>query len=520
MFIDEAQRWLTGPVRPAVALPELPKGFDVEGRRAVVWQALEDMEAMPGRGPQRDWERAQETWTRPGFLETWLRAFVPAFISGIGRRYDWKVRDRAIDGVIHAGVKGEAFSMGADASRTMNAELKRLVDAAAQQVEDFYKSTSTTDEAISEWSIQNNLCTRTRLATLLGRGFCQLRGRDAVEFALCVGVELSVGPKDPWRMSAGSLRELLGGSLVYDDDIPEEYRTTVHRAAVSRLCGMGIAVHEEMEDDPLFDRFSLSPDALDLVSRVANEQDSRFRALVRALLDAERGRLTSDLTGQLAPDLTDLSYARSVAHEVRNLALPLSTALNALWTELGEDTPDHDLRKRLRGRIERSVNRLNEFATEAVKLSAAIDPEVFDLAGIIEEAIRATDAERNGRIFVHVDRVNDVRIDGPRSRWSMALVNLLRNSAQVRSGKGSVWISTTVDDGGDLHLYVDDDGPGVPEELRERIFEPGHSTRGGSGLGLADARRTAQMGGGSLVYEESPRGGARFHFSFRARQVR
>ena len=66
-------------------------------------------------------------------------------------------------------------------------------------------------------------------------------------------------------------------------------------------------------------------------------------------------------------------------------------------------------------------------------------------------------------------------------------------------------------------MNVDDEGPGVPRDAREAIFEPfarlpGSRTRAdsGSGLGLAIARRLAELHGGTLVATDAPGGGARF----------
>ena len=280
---------------------------------------------------------------------------------------------------------------------------------------------------------------------------------------------------------------------------------------MATLAAMGIAEEVGDEDDPSYHRIRLHPDAVALVTRVATEPDSRFRALARTLLDIERGRVSVIAGVRSGVDRTDLHYARSVAHEIRNLLLPLSTALTGLWEELAQPAPTPERRQKLRERIIRSVDRLGEFATEAVKLSAAVAEEELQVAEVVAAAVRATESERNGRIQVEVE-VGPTRITGSARDWTSVFVNLLRNATQVRAGAGTVWISAAPDTLGGCHLYVDDDGPGVPEELREQIFDSGHSTRGGTGLGLAEARRTALLAGGTLTCEVAPQGGARFHF--------
>ena len=65
--------------------------------------------------------------------------------------------------------------------------------------------------------------------------------------------------------------------------------------------------------------------------------------------------------------------------------------------------------------------------------------------------------------------------------------------------------------GKNLLIIVDDDGPGVPPEARQRIFQPYHSTKsGGTGLGLALVQRVVTAHGGTVRCEKSPLGGARF----------
>ena len=99
----------------------------------------------------------------------------------------------------------------------------------------------------------------------------------------------------------------------------------------------------------------------------------------------------------------------------------------------------------------------------------------------------------------------------------MLVDNLIENAA--RHGGGAVAVTLVAENGGPV-LFVDDDGAGVEEGERERIFEPfvraGGTSTPGSGLGLALVSQQVRAHGATISVGESPLGGARFGVRFDA----
>ncbi len=107
---------------------------------------------------------------------------------------------------------------------------------------------------------------------------------------------------------------------------------------------------------------------------------------------------------------------------------------------------------------------------------------------------------------------SEIPIVGDAAQLSRAVVDLVDNSLEAIAEDGVVEVRTISHDGF-VELLIDDDGPGVEQELRERIFEPLFTTRrgrGALGMGLARASAVVERHGGTLSVERSPLGGARF----------
>jgi two-component system sensor kinase FixL len=87
------------------------------------------------------------------------------------------------------------------------------------------------------------------------------------------------------------------------------------------------------------------------------------------------------------------------------------------------------------------------------------------------------------------------------------VLNLLDNA--LDTGAAQLWVSAA-QQGALVRLIVGDDGPGIPGDVRERIFEPFVSSKGTSGLGLYLSRRIVEQHGGRMWYEPREGGGASF----------
>ncbi len=227
-------------------------------------------------------------------------------------------------------------------------------------------------------------------------------------------------------------------------------------------------------------------------------------ALSRML--AQRERLQAELArGRQLAALGEMSAV--LAHELRN---PLASLKGhaQLLAESVEEEP------RLSAKVDRIV-------TEAVRMERRMD----DLLAFAKSgALQKLPLEPDEVLRRAVESVGSARVDAlylgqsrPASldahRLGQALENVLRNALQASEPDGRVEASVA-HRGDRVTFTVRDRGPGLPPEVKERIFEPFVTTRTrGVGLGLAVAKRAVELHGGTLSARNHPEGGAVFELS-------
>ena len=247
-----------------------------------------------------------------------------------------------------------------------------------------------------------------------------------------------------------------------------------------------------------------------LLTRGAPEFDALRQAL-RELAAAMSAARVRELEAERLRAFREV--ARRVAHEIKN---PL-TSMRIAVDQLGR--PDG----RTAGRAETAIqvlaaetDRLERLAREFAdfgRLPEGPQSEI-DLVELLEELGR-TGVPDGVRVSVRANGAGGTRtLLGHYEPLRRAFANLLRNAAEAMKGRGAIDITVT-GDGSGLAVTVADHGPGIPPELRQRVFEPYFTTKDdGTGLGLALVRVTLEAHRGTIAVTETPGGGATFAIVF------
>jgi signal transduction histidine kinase len=249
-------------------------------------------------------------------------------------------------------------------------------------------------------------------------------------------------------------------------------------SAAGKIAGGDLRARLPDQDDP------------DLAALAAKFNSTASALEQRALRDA---RFASDVSHELRSPLTTMVNAGAVLRRRReHLPGTAGTALELLTSE---------------------VDRFARMVVDLLEISRAdqtddYEPEELELSGLVRKVI----ASRWRSVPMSVRAVT-VRAD--RRRLDRVLANLLDNAE--RHAGGAVWVVVR-QDGDVARIEVEDDGPGVPAELREQIFERfARGTRAGSrgddsgsGLGLALVREHVRRHGGRVWVEDRVPRGSRF----------
>ena len=252
---------------------------------------------------------------------------------------------------------------------------------------------------------------------------------------------------------------------------------------------------------------ALVPSGADEVGRLADS----FNAMTAKLAEQ---RLLEDRVRELERHALLTEMAASLAHEIRNPLNLINLTADHLSAQFKPQRNDQaksfdDLIASLKDEVKHLNQMVGAFLQSG--RPAKISKQRFPFAEIAAQVItllKVPLAQKRVRVATDIDPRAELLADKEQLR--LVLLNLVLNASQAVPEGGAISIAAR-QDGGAFAFSVSDDGPGLPPGSAERVFEPYVTGRpGGTGLGLALARRIVEQHGGTISAGDRPGGGARF----------
>ncbi|WP_158059197.1 hybrid sensor histidine kinase/response regulator [Halorussus halophilus] len=301
-----------------------------------------------------------------------------------------------------------------------------------------------------------------------------------------------------------------GETVTYDvkEDDPYNY-DPLQRAMYVPMGDHGVLSVGKSEDEPFDDANVQFAEILTENARAAFDRAERERELRERERDLERQNERLE------------EFASVVSHDLRN---PLNVARGHL--ELARETDREESYEKVESAHDRMAALIDDLLTLAREGQSVGETEEVALEPVAE---RAWENVATSDATLDVQDLGSVEAD--EARLCNLFENLFRNSVEHASTSSQTQSAENVEGGAsadvverdavmvtidsfDSGFAVADDGPGIPEDVRERVLDFGYSTADdGTGLGLAIVREIAAAHGWELSIEESETGGARFEFS-------
>ncbi|RLC59334.1 MAG: hypothetical protein DRI80_12660, partial [Chloroflexota bacterium] len=216
-------------------------------------------------------------------------------------------------------------------------------------------------------------------------------------------------------------------------------------------------------------------------------------------------------------------FVSSVSHELRTPLTILMTSL-ALLREQGEAC-SAEMRRELLETIEHHAKRLEGLVADLLEVTrleagqVTLSRQPTDLRALVKRTVQAfvpLTEEWQQRVTLHLPpRLSPVSVD--RRRIEQVLNNLLSNAHKFTPRGGHIQVSVREREEA-VEVSVQDDGPGIPPQEQEHIFDRFYTlstgrSPAGVGLGLYIARQLVSLHGGSIGVESQPGAGSRFYFT-------
>jgi len=230
-----------------------------------------------------------------------------------------------------------------------------------------------------------------------------------------------------------------------------------------------------------------------------------------------------DLTRLKQLERTREEFVANVSHELRT---PLSLIKGYVETLLDGARDNPEVAERFLKIIERNANRLDLLIQDLLTISALesgrmkVELQPVDLRGLAEKVLNFLHAKAENKNVQLVNELPEFMANADANRLDQVLTNLVDNAVKYGRVEGMVTVGGRKTEDGKLEVFVRDDGPGIPAEALDRVFERFYRVdkarsrdQGGTGLGLSIVKHIVQAHGGEVRCESELGKGATFYFT-------
>ncbi|MBI5464174.1 MAG: HAMP domain-containing protein [Ignavibacteriales bacterium] len=208
--------------------------------------------------------------------------------------------------------------------------------------------------------------------------------------------------------------------------------------------------------------------------------------------------------------------AKQVAHEIKNPLTPIKLSLQHL-RQAFKDRHERreELLEQVASNVMEQVDALSRIASEFSNFGRLPEAryEQLDIHQLIRECLQLFQQTGNVEFRFNLCDV-PFRLIADKDALRRALINIVRNGIQAMNANGTLTVSTEVRDQSGI-VRIHDTGPGIPDELREKVFTPNFSTKSeGMGLGLAITRNVIENLNGTVSFESARGKGTTFILRF------
>ncbi|MFD2514287.1 ATP-binding protein [Pontibacter locisalis] len=210
--------------------------------------------------------------------------------------------------------------------------------------------------------------------------------------------------------------------------------------------------------------------------------------------------------------------ARQVAHEIKNPLTPMKLSLQYLQKAISEKKPNTEqLIEKISHTLITQINILSDIATSFSSFTTMPEPkqELINVSAALRKSADLHNDPATAVVHTTIEK-EEVCVIADENLMVRTFNNLLLNAIQAvpASRKPQIKIGLQVQPDNSVLISIKDNGSGIPEEIRNKVFIPNFSTKyTGSGIGLAVAKRGIENAGGRLWFESEDGRGTTFYIS-------